>query len=50
MRCVAKERKKRKIDKARIIVVPHYVGTEKNTKVFKEVIISQIQKNINKSA
>ena len=51
MRYVAKERTaKRDKNRARIIVTPHYVGTEKNTKVMKNIILMQLQKKIKEPA
>ena len=35
--------------KTKIIVVPHYSGSEKSSKVFKDILISQIRKNIEKA-
>lgn len=32
--------------RAKIIVVPHYSGKEKSSKVFKDILISQIKKKI----
>ena len=34
----------------KIIVVPHYVGTEKDTKVFKKIIEEKVQKKIKETA
>ncbi len=45
-----KQYKKKIKSPARIIVVPHYVGTEKDTKVFKRIIEEKVQKKINESA
>ena len=48
---MAKERtEKRDKNRARIIVTPHYVGTEKNTKVMKNIILMQLQKKIKEPA
>ena len=48
---MAKEKTaKRDKTRARIIVTPHYVGTEKNTKVMKNIILMQLRKKINKPA
>lgn len=34
----------------KIIVVPHYVGTEKETKIFKRIIEENVQKKIAETA
>lgn len=36
--------------KPRIIVVPHYIGTEKADNAIKKIIAEEIRKNIKKSA
>ncbi len=36
--------------KAKIVVVPHYSGSEKKSHVFRIVITEQIQKKLEKSA
>lgn len=42
-------KKKQKLP-TRIIVVPHYVGTEKETKIFKRIIEENVQKKIAETA
>ena len=42
--------KKIKKKPTKIIVVPHYVGTEKDTKVFKKIIEEKVQKKIKETA
>jgi hypothetical protein len=42
--------KKIKKNPTKIIVVPHYVGTEKDTKVFKKIIEDKVQKKIKETA
>lgn len=41
---------KRNSDKPRIIVIPHYVGTEKADTVIKKIIADEVKKKIEKSA
>lgn len=42
--------KKKEKTPTRIIVVPHYIGTEKDSKVFKKIIEEKVQKKLNESA
>ena len=42
--------KKIKKKPTKIIVVPHYVGTEKDTKVVKKIIEEKVQKKIKETA
>ena len=42
--------KKIKKKPTKIIVVPHNVGTEKDTKVFKKIIEEKVQKKIKETA
>ena len=45
-----KERNSYNRVRARIVVEPHYIGTEKSSKLFKEILLMQIKKKIEKSA
>ena len=38
-----------KISKPKIIIIPHYSGSQKHTEVFKRVITNQIEKKLNNS-
>mgnify|MGYP000094941293 FL=1 len=42
--------KKKEKTPTRIIVVPHYIGTEKDSKVFKKIFEEKVQKKLNESA
>lgn len=42
--------KKKEKTPTRIIVVPHYISTEKDSKVFKKIIEEKVQKKLNESA
>lgn len=42
--------KKKEKTPTRIIVVPHYIGTEKDSKVFKKIFEEKVWKNLNESA
>ena len=42
--------KKIKKKPAKIIVVPRYVGTEKDTKVFKKLLEEKVQKKLKETA
>ena len=38
-----------KITKPKIIIIPHYSGSQKPTEVFKRVIADQIEKKLSKN-
>lgn len=42
--------KKKNCAKPRVIVIPHYVGTEKADTVIKKIITDEVKKKIEKSA
>ena len=42
--------KKKEKTPTRIIVVPHNIGTEKDSKVFKKIFEEKVQKKLNESA
>ena len=42
--------KKKEKTPTRIIVVPNYIGTEKDSKVFKKIFEEKVQKKLNESA
>ena len=43
-------KKKKSRAKPRVIVVPHYIGTEKADNAIKKIIADEIEKKIKKSA
>ena len=43
-------KKNRKSKKAKVIIIPHYIGVEKADTVIKKIITDEIKKKIEKSA